>query len=424
VAPTTTSNSKYNAVLAAITTSSPKDQATPVQTTTHFPNIPDFDTPYLLTLQDSKLQSNSKPASSSAANTNSRQSNSHLPKSRRVTLTTAFSLHEPSSTAVVKPTQSPRSRGSSRQISLDSSAQPAISRRGSKAVTLSAPLSGSFRSDSHSPNSSSSQDSNTQRTTTEYFTVADNKISTSKAVSLDAEISVIENSFTQNSIGQRHGNERGNDSSRTDLKALTKLQNQNQRGASEAVPRTRLVSDPTPTSSSNSTTSEEFTSSRGSAARSRNSQTRQSENIAPRYTTEPVTPHSISQSTSSGTVSSPSTRNSTSSQYNKAQNEWNPTPSPSTSRSSYQASLIETDDVNSGLSRNSVVQQTSVSTSNRARSRGSSQRTPTACADALDTNSNEGCNEKPQIRYNLIIFLSGKVSELHKDPKWRTRGFL
>jgi hypothetical protein len=394
-------------VLAAITTSSPKDQATP---TTHFPNIPDFDTPYLLTLQDSKLQSSSNQASSSAANINSWQSNSQLPKSRRVILTTDFSLDEPSSIAVVKPTQSPRSRGSSRQISVDSSAQPATGRRGSKVVTLGAPLSGSSRSDSHNPNSSSSQDSNTQRTTTEYFTVADNKNSTSKAVSLDIEIHAIENSFMQNNIGQRRGKERGNDSSRTDLKALTKLQNQNQRGYSEAVPRTRLVSEPTPTPSSNSTTSDKFSSSKSSAARSRNPQTRQPENIAPRYTIETVTPHSISESTSSGTVSSPSIRNSTSSKYNKAQNEQNPTPSPSTSRSSYQVSLIETDDVNSGLSRNSVAQQTGVSTSNRARSRGIGQRKPTACTDALDTNSNEGCNKKPQIRYNLIIFLSGKIS--------------
>jgi len=396
-------------VLAAITTSSPKDQATTVQTTTtHFPNIPDFDTLYLLTLEDSKLQSNSKQPSSSAANTNSRKSNSPL-KSRRLTLTTSLSLDEPFSTAVIKPTQLPRSRGSSRQISLDSSAQPATAKRGSKLVTHSAPLSGSSRSDSHSPNSSSNQDSNTRRTTTRYFAISDKINPTSTAVLLDAEISAIENSLTQNIIGQRRGKERGNDSSRTDLKALTKLQNQNPRGASETVFRSRLVSEPTPTTPSNSMTSEEFPSTKSSAVRSRNSQSRQPDNIAPRYRTEPTTPPSISETTSSETVSSPSIRISASSQYNEAQNEQNPTLSPSTSKSSYHASLIETDDVNSGLSQNSIVQQTDVSTSDRARSRGSSQRKPTACADAVDTNSNEGCKEKPQIRYNLIIFISGKV---------------
>lgn len=406
VAPTTTSNSKYNAVLAAVTTSSPKDQAPTIQTTTtHFPNIPDFDTLYLLTLQDSKVQSNSKQASSSAANTNSRNSNSQL-KSRRLTLTTSLSLDEPLSTA----TQPPRSRGSSRQISLDSSTQPATGRRASKVVTYSAPLSGSSRSDSNSPNSSSSQDSNTRQTTAKYFAISDKNNPTSTAVLLDAEISAIENSLTQNNIGQRRGNERGNDSSRTDLKALTKFQYQNPRGASEAVFRTRLVSEPTPTTPSNSIKSVEFPSSKSSAVRSRNSQSRQPDNIALRYTMERTTPPIISESTSSETVSSPSIRISTSSRYNEVQNEQNPTPSPSTSKSSYHASLIETDDVNSGLSHNSIVQQTDVPTSDRTRSRGSSQRKPTACADAVDTNSNEGCNEKPQIRYNLIIFLSGKVS--------------
>jgi hypothetical protein len=410
VAPTTTSNSKYNAVLAAITTSSPKDQATPVQTTTtHIQNIPDFDTPYLLTLQDSKVQSNSKQTNSSGANTNSRKINSQL-KSHRLTLNTSLSLDEPFSSAVIKPTQPSRSRGSSRQTSLDSSAQPATGRRGSKIVTLSAPLSGSSRSDSHSPYSSSSQDSNTRLSTMKYFVISDNKNSTSKASLLDAELSSIENSFMQNNIGQTRGKERGNDSSRTDLKALTKLQNQNQRGPSETIIRTRLVSEPTPTTPSNSTTSDDFPSSKSSTVRSRNSQSRQPDNIAPRHTTEYTTAPSISESTRSETVSSPSIRISTSSQYNEAQNEQNPTPSPSTLRSAYHASLIETDDVNSGLSHNSIAQQTGVSTSNRARSRGSSQRKPTACADAVDTNSNEGCNEKPQIRYNLMIFLSGKVS--------------
>lgn len=410
VAPTTTSSSKYNAVLAAITTSSPKDQATTVQTTTtHFPNIPDFDTLYLLTLQDSKDQSNSRQASSSAANTNSRKSNSQL-KSHRLTLTTSLSIDEPFTTAVLKPTQPPRSRGSSRLISLDTSAQPETVRRGSKVVTKGAPLSGSSRSDSHSPNPSSSQDSNTRRTTMKYFAISDKNNPTSTAVLLDAEIGAIENSLTQNNIGQRRGKERGNDSSRPDLKALTKLQYQNPRGASEAVFRTRLVSEPTPTTPSNSITSDDFPSSKSSAVRYRNSQSRQPDNIVPRYTTEPTTPTSISEGTSSETVSSPSIRISTSSQYNEAQNEQNPTPSPSTSKSSYQTSLIETDDVSSGLSHNSIVQQTDVSTSDRARSRSSSQRKPTACADAVDTNSNEGCNEKPQIRYNLIIFLSGKVS--------------
>lgn len=397
-------------MLAAITTSSPKDQATTVSTTTtHFPNIPDFDTLYLLTLQDSKVQSNSKQANSSAANTDSQKSNSQL-KSRRLTLTTSLSLDEPFSTSVIKPTQSPRSRGSSRQISLDSSAQPATGRRGSKVVTDSAPLSGSSRSDSHSPNSSSSQDSNTRRTTMKYFAISDKNIPNSTAVLLNAEISDIENSLPQNNIGQRRGKERGNDSSRTDLKALIKLQNQNQRDASEAIFRTRLVSEPTPTTPSNSITSDKFPSSKSSAVRSRNSPSRQPDNIAPHYKTEPTTPPSVSASTSSETVSSPSIQISTSSQYNEAQNEQNPTPSPSTSKYSYHASLIETDDVNSGLSHNSIVQQTDVSTSDRARSRGSSQRKPTACADAIDINSNEGCNEKPQIRYNLIIFLSGKVS--------------
>lgn len=396
-------------MLAAITTSSPKDQATTVQTTTtHVPNIPDFDTLYLLTLQDSKVQSNLKQASSSAANTNSRKSNSQL-KSHRLSLTTPLSLDEPFSTAVIKPTQPPRSRGSSRQISLDSSAQPTTGRRGSKVVTYDAPLSGSSRSDSQSPSSSSSQDSNTRRTAMKYSAILDKNNPTSTAVLLDAEISAIENFLTQNNSGQRRGKERGNDSSRTDLKALTKLQYQNPRGTSEAVFRTRLVSEPTSTTPSNSITSDEFPNSKNSAVRSRNSQSRPPDNIAPRYKTEPTTPPSISESTSSETLSSPSIQISTSSPYNEAQDEQNPTPSPSTLKSSYHASLIETDDVNSGLSHNSVVQQTDVSTSNRARSRGSSQRKPTACADAVDTNSNEGCNEKPQIRYNLIIFLSGKV---------------
>jgi hypothetical protein len=385
-------------VLAAITTSSPNDQATTVQTTTtHFPNIPDFDTPYVLTLQDSKIQSNSKQASSSAANTNTQNNNSQL-KSHRLTLTTSLSLDEPFSTAVIKPTQPPRFRGSSRQISLESSTQPATGRRVSKVVTLGSPLSGSSRSDSHGPNSSSSQDSNPRRTTMRYFAISDNNNSISKAVLLDAEISAIENSLTQDNIDQRRGKGHGNDSSSTDLKALTKLQNQNQKDASEAVFRTRLVSEPTPTTPSNSFTSEEFPSSKSSAVRSRNSQSRQPDNIALRYTTELTTPPSISESTSSGTVLSPSIRISTSSRYNEAQSEQNPTSSPSTLRTSYHASLIETDDVNSGLSRNSIAQQTDVSTSNRARSRGSSQRKPTACADAVDTNSNEGCNEKPQIR--------------------------
>jgi len=397
-------------VLATITTSSPKDQATTVQTTTtHLPNIPDFDTLYLLSLQDSNVQSNSKQASSSAANTNSQINNSPL-KSRRLTLTTSLSLDEPFSTTVIKPTQPPRSRGSSRQISLESSAQPATGRRGSKVVTHGAPLSGSSRSDAHSPNLSSSQDGNTQRTTMKYFAISDKNNPTSTAVLLDAEISAIENSLSQNNIGQRRGKERGNDSSRTDLKTLTKLQYQNPRDASEAVFRTRLMSEPTTTTPSNSITSDEFPSSKSSAVRSRFSQSRQTDSIAPRYKTEPTTPPSISESTSSETDLFPSIRISTSSQYNEAQNEQNPTTSPSTSKSSYHASLIETDDVNSGLSHNSVMQQTDVSTSDRARSRSSSQRKPTTCADAVDTNSNEGCNEKPQIRYNLIILLSGKVS--------------
>jgi len=410
VAPTTTSNRKYNAMLAAITTSSPKDQATTVQTTTTlFPNIPDFDTLYLLTLQDSKVQSNLKQAMSSADNTNSQKSNSQL-KSHRLSLTTSLSLDEPFSTAVIKPTQPPRSRSSSRQIYLDSSTQPATGRRGSKVVTYDAPLSGSSRSDSQSPNSSGSQDSNTRRTTTKYFAISDKNNPTSTAVLLDADISAIENSLMQNNSGQRRSKERGNDSSRTDPEALTKLQYQNPRGASEAVFRTKLVSEPTPTTPSNSITSDGFPSSKNSAVRSRNFLSRQPDNIAPRYKTEPTTPPSISESTGSETVSSPSVRISTSSPYNEAQNEQNPPTSPSTSKSSYHASLIETNDVKSGTSHNSVVQQTDVSISDRARSRGSSQRKPTACADAVDTNSNEGCNEKPQIRYNLIIFLSDKLS--------------
>jgi hypothetical protein len=409
VATTTASKSKYNAVLAAITTSSPKDEATPIQTTTtHFPNIPDFDTPYPRTLQDSKVRSNSKQASSSAANTSSQQTNSQLPKSRRITSTTAFSLDEPFSTAVFKPTQAPRSRGSSHQISLESSAQPPIGRRGPKVITYSAPLSDSSGSDSHIPSSSSSQGSNTRRTTTKHFTVADNKNSTSKAVSFDAEISTIEDSFTQNNISPRRGKGRGSDSSRTDLKALSRLQNQNQRGVSEAVPRTRLVSEPTPTPSSNSPASDELPSSKSSAARLRIPQSRQPENIAPRSTVDPVTPHTVTESISSETVSLPSIQISSASQSDEAKNEPSQTPSPPTSRS-YHARLVETDDVNSGLSRNSVVQQTDVSTSNRARSRGSSQRKPTACADGVDTNSNAGCNEKLQIRYNLVKFLPGKV---------------
>jgi hypothetical protein len=107
----------------------------------------------------------------------------------------------------------------------------------------------------------------------------------------------------------------------------------------------------------------------------------------------------LSQNADSEIALSPSAQISTSSQQNDSPKEPNPTSPSSALRSSYEASLVEADDVNSGLSRNSIVQQSDVSINNRARSRGSSQRKSTSCADAVDTNSNAGCNEKLQIRY-------------------------
>jgi len=403
VDPTSASNNnKLNAGLAAIPISSPKSQESPVRTTTtHFPNIPDFDTPYLLTLQDSKAQSNSRQASPSATNATSRQSNSQLAKSRRITLTSAFSLAETSSTAAAKPSQPSRSRGSSRRISLGSSAEPATERQDAEAVTVSAPLSVTSRTGSQGSTSSRSQDGNTRRTSTKSFTVVDNTNTTSKAFSLDAEISAIENSFTQNNVGQRRGEVRNHGSSRTDPKAKTKFQSQNQRVATEPVQRTRFVSEPTTTPSSDLNTSHQSSSSQSPTVPSRTFQSRQLETLASRSTSETVTPRSISQTAGSETVSPPSIRISTSSQWNETLNERNATPSPSALRSSSRASLVDTDDVNSGLSRNSIVQQSDVPTNNRARSRGSSQRKPSSCADAVDTNSNAGCTEKPQIRYNF-----------------------
>ncbi|XP_023721414.1 mucin-12 isoform X4 [Cryptotermes secundus] len=388
----TPNNKKYNAVLAAIATSSPKDQATPIWTsTTIFPNVPDFDTPYLLTLQDSKVKSNSRQAT----NTNSRQSNSVLPKSRRITLAPSSSLAELSSTATSKPTQPSRSRSSSRRTSLDPSTETATGRRGSEGVTLGASLSGTSRSGSQSA-SSKSKESDTRRTATKSFTIGGNTSPTSKAFSLEAEISAIENSFTLNNATPRRDEERGHSGFRTDPKISTKFQSQIQRDASEPVQRTRLVSESASSLSSDSNTSQEPLSSQRSAVSSRTPQSRQPETLVSRSTSE--TPRYLSQNAGSETVLSPSAQISTSSQRSDSRNEPNPTPSSSALRSSYDASLVEADDVNSGLSRNSIVQQSDVSINNRARSRSSSQRKPTSCADAVDTNSNAGCNEKLPIR--------------------------
>lgn len=395
VDPTTTANNKkYDTVLAAIATSSPKDQATKIRTTsTNFPNIPDFDTPYLLTLQDSKAQSNSRQASSTS-NTNSRKSNSQLPKSRRIALTQSFSLAEPYSTAKSKPSQPSRSRSSSRRIFLDSSTELVPGRQDSEVVTLGAPLSGTYRSGSQSA-SPRSIESDDQHTTTKSFKIGDNASSTSKAFSLEDEISGIENSFTLNNGTSRRGEERGRNSFKTDTKISTKSQNQIQRGASEPVQRTRLVSETASSPSDDLNTSQEPPSSQRSALSSRTiPQSRQTET----HSTS-GTPRSSSQNAGSETALSPSAQISTSSQQSDSRKEPNPTPPSSALRSFYEASLVEADDVNSGLSRNSIVQQSDVSINNRARSRGSSQRKPTSCADAVDTNSNAGCNEKLQIRY-------------------------
>jgi hypothetical protein len=259
-------------------------------------------------------------------------------------------------------------------------------------------LSGTSTSGSQSSASPRSQDSNTRRIATKSFTVVDNINSISKAFSQDAEMSPVENSFTQNNDGHRRGKERGPGSSRTDLITSTKYQNQNQIGVTEPAQRIRIVPESTTAPSSES---HESPISQSSAVSSRTPQSRQPETVALHSTSETVTSRSISQTAGIETASSSSTQPSTSSQRNETQNEPSPTLSPSALRSSYRSSLVEADDVHSGLSRNSVVQQLDVSTNNRARSRGSGQRKPTACADAVDTNSNAGCSKKPQIRYNF-----------------------
>lgn len=381
-------------MLAAVASSSPKDQATPVRTTTtHFPNIPDTDKTHLLTIQDSKAQSKTRQTNYSATDTNSQKSNSQMPKSYRTTSTSALSLAEPLSTTASKPTQLSRSRGTSRRISLDSSAGPVLGRQISEAVTLSTPLSGS-----QSAASSRRQATNTRRIATKSVTVVDDINSISKAFSQDAESSPVENSFTQNNDGHRRGKERGPGSSRTDLITSTKYTNQNQIGAIMPAHRIRPVPESTTTPSSEL---HETPISQSSTVSSRTPQSRQPVTAAPHSTSETVTSRSISQTAGIQTVSSPSTQTSTTSQQNETQNEPNPTPSPSALRSSYRSSLVEADDVQSGLSRNSVVQQSDVSTNNRARSRGSDHRKPTSCADAVDTNSNTGCSKNPQIRYNF-----------------------
>lgn len=376
-------------MLAAIATSSPKDLETPVRTTTtHFPNIPDADTRHLLTPKDSKGHSKSRHGSYSAADTDSQQNNSQVPKSHRVTPTSAFSLAESFSTPASKPAQPPRSRSAFRRISPDSSVEPALGRKVSEVVTLSTPLSSTSASDSQSTASARNQDGNAQHTATKSFTVADNINNiNSKASSQDAESSGIENSFTQNNDGHRRDKEHARGSSRIDPVVSVKFQRQ--RGVTESVQRIRLVPESKIAPSSDSHDSP------------RTPQSRQPETVARNSKSDTLTSRSTSQTAGIETVSSSSVQTSTSSQQNETHNETNPTPSPSALRSSYHSSLVEADDVHSGLSRNSVVQQSDVATNNRARSRGSGQRKRTSCADAVDTNSNAGCSEQPQIRYNF-----------------------
>jgi hypothetical protein len=399
VDPTTTlSSNKYNAVLAAIATSSSKDLETPVRTTTtHFPNIPDADTRHLLTPKDSKGHSKSRHGSYSAADTDSQQNNSQVPKSHRVTSTSAFSLAESFSTPASKPAQPPRSRSAFHRISPDSSVEPALGRKVSEVVTLSTPLSSTSASDSQSTASARNQDGNAQRTATKSFRVADNINNiNSKASSQDAESSAIENSFTQNNDGHRRDKEHARGSSRTDPVVSVKFQRQ--RGVTESVQRIRLVPESTTAPSSDS---HESPRNQSSVVSSRIPQSRQPETVARNSKSETLTSRSTSQTAGIETVSSSSVQTSTSSQQNETHNETNPTTSPSALRPSYHSSLVEADDVHSGLSRNSVVQQSDVATNNRARSRGSGQRKRTSCADAVDTNSNAGCSEQPQIRYNF-----------------------
>ncbi|XP_069702425.1 nuclear pore complex protein DDB_G0274915-like isoform X3 [Periplaneta americana] len=385
--PTTTTNTnKYNAVLAAIATSSPNERPSVRTTTTHFPSIPDFDTPYLLTLQDSTAQPSSRQASTTLTNTVSRQRDTQQPKSRRITLTSAISLDDPFSTAA-KSNQPSRSRGSPQRISIDLSTETATGRRGSEVISLSAPLSGTSRANPPSRG----QEGNARRTATKSFTVIDNTDSNNKAFSLDAEIKAIENSFAQNS-GQRRGEERSRGSSSRSDSTRT----QNQRGSVEPVQRARLVSD-TAASPNNVRAPQDSSSSRNPATPPRTPQARQPETPSPRSAPE-VTTRSSPRTASNEIVSSPSIRISSTSRGSEAQKEPPPTSSPSALRSSYRASLVEPDDVHSGLSRNSIVQQSDVPTNARTRSRGGSQRKPTSCADAVDSNSNAGCDEKPQIR--------------------------
>ncbi|KAJ4448731.1 hypothetical protein ANN_00122 [Periplaneta americana] len=386
--PTTTTNTnKYNAVLAAIATSSPNERPSVRTTTTHFPSIPDFDTPYLLTLQDSTAQPSSRQTSTTLTNTVSRQRDTQQPKSRRITLTSAISLDDPFSTAA-KSNQPSRSRGSPQRISIDLSTETATGRRGSEVISLSAPLSGTSRANPPSRG----QEGNARRTATKSFTVIDNTDSNNKAFSLDAEIKAIENSFAQNS-GQRRGEERSRGSSSRSDSTRT----QNQRGSVEPVQRARLVSD-TAASPNNVRAPQDSSSSRNPATPPRTPQARQPETPSPRSAPE-VTTRSSPRTASNEIVSSPSIRISSTSRGSEAQKEPPPTSSPSALRSSYRASLVEPDDVHSGLSRNSIVQQSDVPTNARTRSRGGSQRKPTSCADAVDSNSNTGCDEKPQIRH-------------------------
>ncbi|XP_021940723.1 uncharacterized protein LOC110840185 [Zootermopsis nevadensis] len=313
--------------------------------------------------------------------------------SHRITPTSVSSLTESFYTAAPKPTQSSRSRGTFRRISLESSTEPAVGRQISEVVTLSTPLSGTSTSGSLSAASSRSQDSNARHISTKSFTVIDNINSISETFSQDAEISPVENYFTQNNDGHRRGKERGSGSSRTDTITSTKYQNQNKIGVTEVAQRIRLVPGSTMPPSSESHESQ------NSAVSFSTPQSRQLESLAFHSTTETVTSRSVSKTSGTETVSSSFTQRSTFSKRNETQNEPSPpTPSPSALRSSYHSSLVDSDDMHYGLSRNSVVQQSDVSTNNRARSRGSGQRKTTSCADAVDANSNAGCSKKPQIR--------------------------
>ena len=368
--PTTATNSnKYNAVLAAISTSSPSIKTT----SSHFPSISDFDTPYLLTLK----QSNPRQASSTAANTSPRQNNN---QSRRITLTTAFSLDDPFSTSS-KPS---RSRGSPQRISLQPSVDPSTGRRKPETVTLGASLSGPTRSANQNGATSRGQDSSVRRTATKAFTVIDNTEPNHKSSILDTEISALENSFKQND-GQRRSEDRGRSTVRSDSTSSQRTQIQNQR-TSEPVQRARIVSETTSSPQNDSP-------SNAGSARSRRPEP------SARSGTDTNTPRPTSRTASAELVSSPSIRIASPSRNSEAEDS-NPTSSPSALRSSFRASLVEADDVPSGLSRNSIIPQTEAP-NNRGRSRGGSQRKPSSCGDAVDNNSDAGCDEKPQIRYNF-----------------------